>query len=151
MDDQKLQQIIQQGIKEAHLSGLQAGKKETSDLVDEILHKLEETVDKKINGKLYKIMETQEAIIKEQAENKKIVNDYIITDLKWKDGADQERILLKKSVEKVSNSITDITPSVENMKMLSNTSTGITFILKSIIIIGSAVGVVYGLLKWIKN
>lgn len=36
MNDQKLQQIIEQGIKEAHITGIQLGKKESSDLYSDL-------------------------------------------------------------------------------------------------------------------
>ena len=75
MDDQKLQQIIQQGIKEAHALGIQSGKQETSGLVEMILHKMEEpiekAVDKHVNGKIKALG------IK--------IDDYIVSDLKWKE------------------------------------------------------------------
>jgi len=45
MDDQKLQQLIQQGIKEAHFSGLQAGKLETSNLVYSLKDVFEQRFD----------------------------------------------------------------------------------------------------------
>jgi hypothetical protein len=45
MDDQKLQQIIQQGIKEAHASGIQSGKQETSNLVYSLKDVFEQRFD----------------------------------------------------------------------------------------------------------
>jgi len=39
---------IQEAIKEAHLVGLQSGKKETSGLVDLMLHKIEPMIDKSV-------------------------------------------------------------------------------------------------------
>ncbi len=48
MDEQTLKKTIQDGIKEAHFTGLQAGKKETSGLVDLLLHKMEPMIDKSV-------------------------------------------------------------------------------------------------------
>ena len=75
MSEQELKQFITQAIKEAHSLGLESGAKETSGLVHEVLHRIEPAVEKSIekyvNGKIRSL-------------DKKI-DDYIISDLKWKE------------------------------------------------------------------
>lgn len=60
------------------IKAVQSGKKETSDLVDMVIHKIEpaieNSVNKYVNGKLDKI-------------NLKI-DDYIVSDLQWKERAE---------------------------------------------------------------
>ena len=60
------------------LKAVQSGKKETSDLVDMVIHKIEpaieNSVNKYVNGKLDKM-------------NLKI-DDYIVSDLQWKERAE---------------------------------------------------------------
>lgn len=70
MEEEQLRQLIETGIKEAHFAGLQSGKKETSDLVDMIIHKMEPMIDssvekstavyipKYVNGHLVEIKKT---------------------------------------------------------------------------------------------
>jgi hypothetical protein len=102
------------------VKAVQSGKKETSDLVDDILHKIEpiikDSIQTNVNGKIDKI-------------NQKM-DDYIISDLKWKDS---------------------VKPSIEIMRTLTDTTVGVSWLLKSVIILGSAVGVIYGLITWLKK
>lgn len=70
MDRVELQQIIEQGIREALVAGSQSGKRETSDLVTDILHRMEPMIEKSVeksiaiyvpiyvNGKIDKISDT---------------------------------------------------------------------------------------------
>lgn len=78
MNKDELQNIIQKAIKEAHISGIQSGKKETSGLVDDIIKRIEpaveKSIDKYVNGRI--------SVISQK------LDDYIISDLKWKETAD---------------------------------------------------------------
>jgi hypothetical protein len=75
MEREELKQFIDQSIKEAHLIGLQSGKKETSGLVDLIIHKLEtkieESINKNVNGKIVRLTEK--------------VDNYIVMDNNWRE------------------------------------------------------------------
>lgn len=71
---QHLEDRIDIKMKEIHLMSLQSGKKETSGLVDEIMHKMEQgielAINKNVNGKIKRLDEKLEA--------------YIIQDNAWK-------------------------------------------------------------------
>lgn len=85
MDEIKLQQIVDQSIKEAHLIGLQAGKQETSGLVDLVIHKMETKIDetiskgieKHVNGKIKAIDAKLDAYIKDDNEWKDRYSPYL--------------------------------------------------------------------------
>lgn len=85
MDEQKLQQIIDQSIKEAHLIGLQAGKQETSGLVDLVIHKMETKIDASIakgielhvNGKIKGLDSKIDTYIKSDNEWKEKYSPYL--------------------------------------------------------------------------
>jgi len=83
--NEQITKDLKEHIDDLFLRAIQSGKKETSDLVDMVIHKIEpavqQAVDKSINGKLYKIIE-------EQKEHKEIVKDYIKEDMEWKSRAE---------------------------------------------------------------
>ena len=64
------------------VKAVQSGKKETSDLVDLILHRMEpvikESIDRNVNGKIVKLTEKIDVHVKN-------FDDYIILDTDWKD------------------------------------------------------------------
>lgn len=68
------------------VKAVQSGKKETSDLVDMIMHKLEngieESINRNVNGKI-KVL-TQR------------FDDYVISDNEWKDGVTPSIEIMKK-------------------------------------------------------
>ncbi len=118
MTSEELKKIIDQGIREALATGIQSGKKETSDLVAEI---------KKSIGE----------IIKEQTEHRELITSYI-----EKDTHDKE---LMKDWQ------TNATPAIDILKKLMSFGSVGGWILQSLILLGAGIGVVYGLVKWLKN
>lgn len=120
MDENKLQQIINQSLKEAHLMGLQSGKQETSGLVDQIIHKMEDKLDTAIhrgiethvNGKI-KAIDTK-------------IDAYIKSDLEWKE---------------------DYTPYI---KGLASVSDGGRILGKFVIFFGAVGAAVLAIRGWIK-
>lgn len=93
MELQELQKIIDQSIKEAHLMGLQSGKKETSGLVDLIMHKLEskieESITKNVNGKIIRLTEK--------------VDSYILLDTQWKEADEKWKEDASPAIDVVKN------------------------------------------------
>lgn len=63
MTPEELKLIIEQGIKESHACGIQSGLKQNSDLVDMIIHKmenkLEPIINKLVNGKIDNLTKMQ--------------------------------------------------------------------------------------------
>ena len=110
---------IEQAIKEAHLVGLQSGKRENSDLVDMIMHKMEtkieESINKNVNGKIKGLSER--------------FDDYVITDNQWKDS---------------------VSPSIDIMKKIQNSSSVIRYVVQTVILLGVLVGTIIGLIKLFK-
>lgn len=118
------QEEVSQIIKETVSHAKNSLLDENSNLVDMIVHKMEGHIEKSVATAIEKNVNGKIRGIDQK------IDDYIKGDLKWKDS---------------------VTPSIDTMKMLSNTSTGVSWILKSVIILGGAVGVVYGLLTWLRR
>lgn len=85
MNNDELLKRIDQSIKEAHLIGLQAGKQETSGLVDLVIHKMETKLDSSIDkavakytkGKLDKMNDKIDVYIKSDNEWKEKYSPYL--------------------------------------------------------------------------
>jgi hypothetical protein len=73
--------------------------------------------------------EIDNLITKIEQQNKDF-KEYVTADMEW-----------KKSV----------TPSIEIMKNIENFSKGTIWLLKAVIVVGGAFGVVYGFIKYLKN
>jgi hypothetical protein len=121
---EELKLIIDQSIKEAHLSGIQSGKVENSNLVDDIIHKLETKIDssvefavkKYVNGKIDNL-------------NAKIDN-YIEEDTKWKETA---------------------SPYVKSVQEFVGFSKVGGIIMKGLLLVGGAVGVIAAFINYLKE
>lgn len=96
--------------------------------------RLETGIEKNVNGKI--------RILTEEVRN------HFIEDRGWKDNykrADDEW------KEKADAWMADASPSIKIMKKAENFSETGVFLLKTIIIIGGALGAIYGLLRWIRG
>lgn len=114
MDEQK--------IKEYLVLAVQSGKKETSDLVATIMHKMESRIDsavdrgieKNVNGKI-KDLTTK-------------VDAYILSDNEWK---------------------LNVTPSIEIMKRMQGFASTGGWILKGVVLLGAATTAIWAAIKFI--
>lgn len=67
------------------------------------------------------------------------------------DKADKHRIAFENYVKADEEWKENVTPSIEMMKKMSNWSDGTIFLLKFLGAIGTAVGIVWAFIKYIKN
>ena len=96
--------------------------------------RLEAGIEKNVNGKIRILTEK---VTKHFEDDKQWKEDYTEADNAWKAKADAW--------------MADATPSIKIMKKAENFSETGIFLLKTVIIIGGALGAVYGLLKWIRG
>ena len=67
------------------------------------------------------------------------------------DKADKHRIAFENYVKADEEWKENVTPSIEMMKKMSNWSDGTIFLLKFLGAVGTAVGIVWAFIKYIKN
>jgi hypothetical protein len=112
----------------------QSGKKETSDLVADVIARMKPTIEEAIkvnvNGKIDKLTES----VKEQQEDfkdhKVVVYNHFEEDKQWK---------------------ADVTPSVAVMKSMQSWASVSAYVLKTIILVGGVIGSIYAAIKWLRN
>lgn len=106
-------------FEELIFKAVQSGKKETSDLVDMIMHKLEngieESINRNVNGKI-KVL-TQR------------FDDYVVSDNEWKDGVTPSIDIMKK-VKASSSVIRWVVQTVILLGILIGTITGLIKLFK---------------------
>lgn len=123
-----------QHFDELILKAVQSGKKETSDLVADVIARMKPTIEEAIkvnvNGKIDRLTEAVHTQQEDFKDHKVIVYNHFEEDKQWK---------------------AEVTPSVATMKSMQSWASVSGYILKTMLLVGGVCGSLYALLKWLRN